>query len=80
MVPGAAGLWEWLFLIILDRTAFYRYILETSDVFFTLAKYMRGGEYSVFDAFNFQYHVRIQKNHSNYLFGGELCLRNCFRL
>jgi hypothetical protein len=73
MVPGAAGLWERLFLIILDRIAFNRYILETSGVFFMVAKYMRGGEYPVFDAFNAQYPVRIQKNHSNYLFGGELC-------
>ncbi len=70
---GAAGLWEWLFLMILDRMAFYRYISETSGVFFMLSKYMKGGEYSVFDAFNIKYPVRIQNKHSNYLFGGELC-------
>jgi hypothetical protein len=63
--------------MILDRMAFYRYILLTSGVFFTLAEYMKGGEYQVLSLIIAQYAVKILKNHSNYLFGGELCLRNC---
>jgi hypothetical protein len=59
--------------MILDRIAFYRYILLTSAVFFMLAEYMKGGEYPVLNAFNYKLPVRIQKNHINYLFGGELC-------
>jgi hypothetical protein len=66
--------------MILDRIAFYRYISETSEVFIMVAKYMKGGEYPVLNAFNYLYIVKIIKNHSNYLFGGELCLRNCLRL
>jgi hypothetical protein len=59
--------------MILDRLAFYRYILLTSGVFFIVAEYMKGGEYQLFNVFNAQYPVKILKNHSNYLFGGELC-------
>ncbi len=59
--------------MILDRIAFYRYILLTSAVFFKLAQYMKGGEYPVLNAFNYLYLLKIIKNQSNYLFGGELC-------
>lgn len=38
--------------MILDRIAFYRYISETSEVFIMVAKYMKGGEYPVLNAFN----------------------------
>ena len=52
--------------MILDRIAFYRYILETSGVLSMVAKYMRGGEYRIFDVFNPHYPVSNQKNHSNF--------------
>jgi hypothetical protein len=65
--------------MILDRIAFYRYISKTSGVFFMVAEYMKGGEYPVLNAFNLNLLVKILKNHSNYMFGGELCQRNCLR-
>ncbi len=42
-------------------------------MFIMVAKYMKGGEYPVLNAFNYLYLVKIIKNQSNYLFGGELC-------
>ena len=71
MEPGDAGLW--LFSLILDRLAFYRYILCASGLFFILDKYMKGGGYSVHDEMIYQYRVKIVLNQSNYLFGGEIC-------
>ena len=44
------------------------------------AKNLKGGEYRALDVSANNYHVSILKNHIKYLFGGEICLRNYFRL
>jgi hypothetical protein len=59
--------------MILDRIAFYRYILLTSGVFSFVDIHMKGGEYQVLNAFKSKYPVKILKIHSNYMFGGEIC-------
>ena len=73
MGSGAVGLWEWLFLMILDRMAFYRYISETSGMFFMVAQYLKGGVCPIFDLLKRRNRLKILNNQSNYLFGGELC-------
>jgi hypothetical protein len=59
--------------MILDRLAFYRYIVRIFEMVLMLFNYMRGGGYWITGNIDVQHPVSILINHSNYMFGGEIC-------